>query len=300
MSDPRLLGLAKRNVWWLAPDEALEYAQRVIARIMDMGTFEDIQELSACRRHSAAHASSEGFMSSFKPHLEVLPQSQKETWSTLGWTTTNRFVLYGGTAIVLRCGHRASIDFDFFTDQQLNQAIIFKEIRESGMAFRVVQDEKNSLTVVAETGDVRLSFFGGLEMGRVGVPELTDDGVVLVASSLDVLGTKLKVIMQRAESKDYSNIAQLLRAAPSLIQGLGSAQSLYGSAFAPAECLRALTFFDDGDLTRVNAETRKVLRTEAAKASRVFPIPSMEKISGQLSDDGTIRRANRDRGGLEL
>jgi len=38
--DPRLLGLAKRNVWWLAPEEALEFPQRVIARIMDMGTFE--------------------------------------------------------------------------------------------------------------------------------------------------------------------------------------------------------------------------------------------------------------------
>ncbi len=239
-------------------------------------------------------------MNPFKPHLEVLPKAQKETWPALGWTTTNRFVLYGGTAIALRCGHRASIDFDFFTDQELNQSTILQELRESGMAFRVVQDEKNSLTVVTEPGYVRLSFFGGLEMGRVGVPELTEDGVVLVASSLDLLGTKLKVIMQRAESKDYADIAQLLHGGPSLIQGLGAARSLYGSAFAPAECLRALSFFDDGDLTRVNAETRNVLRTEAAKVSRVFPIPSIEKSSNQLSDDGIVRRASRDRGGLEL
>jgi hypothetical protein len=168
------------------------------------------------------------------------------------------------------------------------------------MAFRVVQDEKNSLTVVTEPGNVRLSFFGGIGMGRVGVPELTEDGIVLVASSLDLLGTKLKVIMQRAESKDYADIAQLLRGGPSLIQGLGAARSLYGSAFAPAECLRALTFFDDGDLSRVNAETRNVLRTEAAKVSRVFPIPSIEKTSNQLSDEGIVPDANRGRGGLEL
>ncbi len=239
-------------------------------------------------------------MSSFKPHLEVLPVAQKETWPTLGWTIANRFVLYGGTGIALRCGHRASIDFDFFTDQQLNQSTILQELRKSGMAFHVVQDEKNSLTVVTEPGNVRLSFFGALGMGRVGVPSMTEDGVVLIASPLDLLGTKLKVIMQRAESKDYSDIAQLLRAGPSLIQGLGAARSLYGSAFAPAECLRALTFFDDGDLARVNAETRNVLRIEAAKASKVFPIPSIELISNQLSDEGIIRNANRDRGGLEL
>jgi hypothetical protein len=47
MSDPRMLGLAKRNVWWLAPEEALEFPQRVIATIMDKGTFEDIHELIA-------------------------------------------------------------------------------------------------------------------------------------------------------------------------------------------------------------------------------------------------------------
>jgi hypothetical protein len=239
-------------------------------------------------------------MSSFKPHLDVLPQAQKDVWPTLGWTTASRFVLYGGTAIALRCGHRASIDFDFFTDQPLNQSRILQELRKSRTAFHVVQDEKASLTVVTEPGDIRLSFFGGLGMGRVGVPTLTEDGVVLVASEIDLLGTKLKVIMQRAESKDYSDIAELLRGGSSLIQGLGAARSLYGSAFAPVECLRALTFFEDGDLARVSAETRAVLRTEAANASRVFPIPSIEKISNQLSDESILRDATRGRGGLEF
>ena len=106
--------------------------------------------------------------------------------------------------------------------------------------------------------------------------------------------------MQRAESKDYSDIAQLLRAGPCLVQGLGAARSMYGSAFAPAECLRALTFFDDGDLARVSAETRNVLRIEAAKASKVFPIPSIEKISNQLSGEDIVRNAHRGQGGLEL
>ncbi len=47
VSDPRLIHLARRYVWWLSPEEALEYPQRVIARIMDLGTFEDIHELVA-------------------------------------------------------------------------------------------------------------------------------------------------------------------------------------------------------------------------------------------------------------
>lgn len=45
MSDPRLLELARSYAWWLAPEQAMEYPQRVIARIMDIGTFEDIHKL---------------------------------------------------------------------------------------------------------------------------------------------------------------------------------------------------------------------------------------------------------------
>ena len=45
MSDSRLFDLAKRYVCWLPPAEALKYPQRVIASVMDMGTFEDIHEL---------------------------------------------------------------------------------------------------------------------------------------------------------------------------------------------------------------------------------------------------------------
>ena len=45
MSDSRLINLAKRYIWWLTPGEALEYPQRVIAQVMDLGTFEDIHEL---------------------------------------------------------------------------------------------------------------------------------------------------------------------------------------------------------------------------------------------------------------
>jgi hypothetical protein len=50
-------------------------------------------------------------MSIFLPtHMEILPPAQR-----LG------FVLYGGTAIALRLGHRSSVDFDFFTADPLKK-----------------------------------------------------------------------------------------------------------------------------------------------------------------------------------
>lgn len=56
---------------------------------------------------------------SFHPRRDILPTPQKALWSQLAPTVRLGFVLYGGTAIALRLGHRASVDFDFFTDQPL-------------------------------------------------------------------------------------------------------------------------------------------------------------------------------------
>lgn len=232
--------------------------------------------------------------------METMPEAQRKLWPTLAWTAINGLVLYGGTAIALRCGHRASVDFDFFTDKQLDHQAIHQELQKSGVTFQVVQDEKNSLTVLTEPDNIKLSFFGGMGMGRVGAPTRTDDGLVYVASSLDLLATKLKVIMQRAEAKDYLDIAQLLRDGSSLLQGLGAARSMYGPAFAPAESLRALTFFDDGDLATVGNETRQELRVEVANVSRIYPIPTIAILNEQLSGEGIVRRADRDRGSMEL
>jgi hypothetical protein len=50
---------------------------------------------------------------SFAPKLSALPAAQRALWPELKALST-RFVLYGGTALALRYGHRVSRDFDFF------------------------------------------------------------------------------------------------------------------------------------------------------------------------------------------
>ena len=60
----------------------------------------------------------------FKPSREVLPPAQQLLWPKLGKTAELGFTLYEGTAIALRLGHRASVDFDFFSDKPLNRAAI--------------------------------------------------------------------------------------------------------------------------------------------------------------------------------
>jgi len=55
----------------------------------------------------------------FAPKLDILPAPQRALWSELA-TIPRRHVLYGGTALALRLGHRESIDFDFFSHDDLD------------------------------------------------------------------------------------------------------------------------------------------------------------------------------------
>ena len=61
----------------------------------------------------------------FTPCLVILPTAQRQLWPTLRPAPQLGFVLYGGTAIALRLGHRSSIDYDFFTDQPLNRQALY-------------------------------------------------------------------------------------------------------------------------------------------------------------------------------
>ena len=45
-----------------------------------------------------------------RPHFDVLPDAQRTVWGGLRHIRTLGWVLYGGTAIALRLGHRASVD----------------------------------------------------------------------------------------------------------------------------------------------------------------------------------------------
>jgi hypothetical protein len=193
-------------------------------------------------------------------------------------------VLYGGTAIALRLGHRVSIDYDFFTAAPLDKKGIndyFPFIAES----LVLQDEPNSYTVLVPVGEggqrnVKVSFFGGIGFGRVGEPSWTEDGVIQVASMDDLMATKLKVILQRIEAKDYLDIAAMILAEVNLPKALASAKLMYGNSFQPSECLKALVYFQGGDLATLGPETKRILINAA---SRVRELPLVVRRSEKLA-----------------
>ena len=80
-------------------------------------------------------------------------------------------------------------------------------------------------------------------------------------------------------SSDLEDVAVLLRSGLSLAQGLAAARALYGSGFPVRESLKALIFFEDGDLSDLTPELRQMLE-QAVLA--VDAIPPLARISDDL------------------
>jgi len=206
----------------------------------------------------------------------ILPGTQAALLTRLKETAELGYTLHDGTAIALHLGHRQSVDFDFFSDRRLDR----DELRRR-MPFLTdsitIQDESDTWTILTAPDDhaersVKVSFFANLSFGRVDDPSFTTRRELLVASPIDLLGHKLKGLLQRVEAKDYQDIAALLRSGLALEQGLGAARALFGAPFAPAEALRALTYFEGGDLQRLSVSDRTIL-LHAARLRR--PIPTV-------------------------
>ncbi len=206
--------------------------------------------------------------------MNILPPAQRRLWPELRNTLNLGFTLYGGTAVALRLGHRHSVDFDFFSEKPLDREAI-KAALPFAVQSTTLQDQSNTWVILVSYGDfereyVKVSFFGTITFGRVGEPDFTDDGVLRVASFNDLMATKLKVVLQRAEAKDYRDVAAMLSAGVSLSRGLASACLLYGPNFQASESLKALVYFNDGDLHTLSASEKNIL-VDAVKAVRDLP-----------------------------
>jgi hypothetical protein len=214
-----------------------------------------------------------------EPKLGVLPPAQKEIWTSLAPAPQLNFVLYGGTAIALHLGHRESLDFDFFRSEPLDKDQIRAAFEFSNGAI-ILQDAPETLVVLAEmpSGPVKISFFGGLGFGRVNDPLQTRDDVLLVASLDDLMATKLKATLDRAEAKDYRDIAEMIAAGVSLPAGVSAFSAMFRGE--PSQVLRAIGYFEDGDLHGLAERDRQVLRTARDRIGR---LPEVTIRNGSLT-----------------
>ena len=220
---------------------------------------------------------------------KVLDLPQQQIWPILNQTPEN-FILYGGTAVSLRLGHRKSIDFDFFTSETFLPDDLFREIDflENGVK---IQEKPNTLTVLVSPIDfsdpVKISFFGDLNLGQINSPDLADNDIH-IASLKDLFGMKCATISQRAEKKDYLDIHAIIKHTSFELQdGLAAAQAIYGNQYNPAITLKSLSYFKEGNVAELSVTIQKDLIQAIRDVSMEnIPVIKCSCIIGEDIDQG--------------
>jgi hypothetical protein len=222
--------------------------------------------------------------SNFVPRLDALPPAQRRLWNELG-TIPAEFVLYGGTALALHLGHRQSVDFNFFGSRVFQPHELTDRLAILATA-TITQQAPNTLNVTVDRGGpVRLSFFGIPAIPHLRPPLIAPRNLLRVASLLDIAGTKASVVQQRAEAKDYVDIdAMLTDGRIDLPTALAAAKAIYGEPFNPLITLKALSFFDDGDLHSLAQATRDRL-ARAAREVDVGRLPVIPRAPPVCEDE---------------
>ncbi len=215
------------------------------------------------------------------PGLNILPPAQRDLWSLLG-DIPEDFVLYGGTALALRLGHRQSVDFDFFSASAFHPGELLAGLSWLGRV-EILDSHENTLTILTPS-EVRVSFFGGLDIQCVAEPSMALDNGVVVASVFDLAGTRAKALLDRAEWRDYVDIDGLLQAGQDLADIMGYATTVFAPSFIfPAGLfLKCLVSFEDGTAPDVPGEVRARLEGAAQAAWRVG-VPIIDPFSSTIA-----------------
>ncbi len=188
----------------------------------------------------------------FTPRLDILPLPQRRLWDELASVPVD-FVLYGGTAIALHLGHRESVDFDFFGNKSFDPSKLVPAIPFL-VGATITQRTPDTLSCTVDRGGVvKLSFFGLPGIPRLSPPHIAPDNGLQVASMLDLAGMKASVVQMRAEAKDYIDIDAILTDGRiDLPTALAAGRAIYGAEFNPQNTLKALSYFEDGNLHRLS------------------------------------------------
>jgi len=92
------------------------------------------------------------------------------------------------------------------------------------------------------------------------------------------MATKLKATLDRAEAKDYRDLAEMISVGVSSPAGLSAFKQMFDGE--PAQVLRALGYFEDGDLATLDKADQNLLRSARDKIQR---LPAVIVKSGPLT-----------------
>lgn len=178
-------------------------------------------------------------------HGEVLGERQRQVLQALCPSVSRRgFYLGGGTAVALHLGHRRSVDFDWFLDDDLGDPMALAgELRNEEIPLRMQSVGRGTLHALVS--EVRVSFLE-YRYPLLEPPVAWEERGCDVASLDDLACMKLAAVAQRGTRKDFVDIHALLRRHRPLPELLDLYRRKY-DAEDVGHLLFGLSYFDDAE-----------------------------------------------------
>lgn len=140
-------------------------------------------------------------------HWDVLDERRINLTEDLSFLKTD-YYLAGGTALALQIGHRKSIDFDFFTENNFDEDELLEKFRKKldKRNLKVIQKKENTLSVNID--GIEVSCF---TCNYPLLKPLIETEYIKMASVKDIAAMKLSAITSRATMKDYVDLYYILQ-----------------------------------------------------------------------------------------
>lgn len=174
-------------------------------------------------------------------HKEILTEEQV-TLLPLVKEFSKGFFLVGGTAIALHLGHRQSIDFDLFTQNELSINKIRTKILRHGKINRTHVNEEGEYTVSVQ--GVKFTF---LTYPYPVESPLRFEKIVRLPDLLSLSAMKAYALGRRAKWKDYVDLYFIINDRYSVEQISKKAKEIFGGEFNEKIFRESLAYFKDMD-----------------------------------------------------
>jgi hypothetical protein len=145
----------------------------------------------------------------------------------------------GGTSLALQCGHRLSIDLDFFSTDLIDYEDFYLNLKPLGKVEMVSRSKYINCFYI---NDIKVDFVS-LPYKWLENPIIEDS--IRLAGLKDIAAMKLSAITNRGSKKDFIDIALLIDRL-----GLSEMISLYHEKYPDGSAMmvmRSLVYFEDAE-----------------------------------------------------
>jgi len=175
-------------------------------------------------------------------HRQILTKEQIELLPLVKQFKKN-FYMAGGTAIALYIGHRRSLDFDLFTNQEIRRGHIKNIIEKSGFSVdEIIYEAYDQLHIIVN--NVKMTFFNfpyNIEY------QVNFEKIIQIPLLADLAAMKAYALGGRAKWKDYVDLYFLLKDHFDLKTVSQRTKEIFGNYFNEKLFREQLSYFKDID-----------------------------------------------------